>query len=213
MTFFRRIRRYTEFAMVLHWLVAAGIAFLYVHGFDMMHAEGTQRTAQLNLHRSVGMTVFALVLVRIWWRMVRPPPHVPMPEVQAWVANLVHLLIYALLVVNGIAGTVGWIASGDPVVFFGMPLAGERAPSPDLNRLCILVGLTTARILVVMIALHVLGVIKHEWLDRDRILQRMLPGPALLLPLSPREIVQRLRERRRKRRERSAAPKAPVNPG
>jgi cytochrome b561 len=67
-----RIRRYTEFAMVLHWLVAAGIAFLYVHGFDMMRIEESQRLPQLNLHRSVGVTVFALVLVRIWWRMVAP---------------------------------------------------------------------------------------------------------------------------------------------
>ena len=114
MTFFRRIRRYTEFAMLLHWLVAAGIAFLYVHGFDMMRIEESQRLPQLNLHRSVGVTVFALVLVRIWWRMTRPPPEIPMPEVQTWIANLVHLLIYALLVVNGIAGTVGWIASGNP---------------------------------------------------------------------------------------------------
>ena len=84
-----------------------------------------------------------------------------------------------------------------------------------LGALCVLVGMTTARVLVVMIALHVLAVIKHEWFDRDRLLARMLPGPAILLPLSPREIVQRLRERRQKRRERSAASKdrAPVNPG
>ena len=215
MTFFRRIRRYTEFAMVLHWLVAAGIAFLYVHGFDMMRIEESQRLSQLNLHRSVGVTVFALVLVRIWWRMTRPPPEIPMPEVQTWIANLVHLLIYALLVVNGIAGTIGWIASGNPIVFFGAPLADAHAPSPTLNHLCVLVGMTTARVLVVMIALHVLAVIKHEWFDRDRLLARMLPGPAILLPLSPREIVQRLRERRQKRRERSAASKdrAPANPG
>jgi len=118
-------------------------------------------------------------------------------------------------VVNGIAGTVGWIASGNPIVFFGAPLADAHAPSPTLNHLCILVGMTTARVLVVMIALHVLAVVKHEWFDRDRLLARMLPGPAILLPLSPREIVQRLRERRQKRRERSAASKdrAPVNPG
>jgi len=214
-TFFLRIRRYTEFAMLLHWLVAGGIAFLFVHGFDMMQLAGPERLAQVNLHRSVGITVFVLVLVRIWWRMVAPPPHVPMPEVQAWVANVVHLLIYALLVVNGIAGSVGWIASGDPVVFYGVPLAAARAPSPDLDHLCILVGLTTARILVVMIVLHVIGVVKHEWLDRDRILQRMLPGPSILLPLDPRSIVRRMRERRQRRRELRAASKdrAPVNPG
>jgi len=202
--FFRRIRRYTEFAMLLHWLVAAGIAFLFVHGFYMMRLEGAQRLPDLNVHRSVGVVIFALVLVRVWWRMRHPPPHVPMPEVQAWIANYVHVLIYALLIINGIAGAAGWIASGDPIVFFGLPLTAPRAAAPEINHLCIFVGLTTARILVVVIVLHVLAVIKHEWFDEDRLLSRMLPGPAILLPLRPGEIVKRMRERRRRRREERA---------
>jgi len=127
-----------------------------------------------------------------------------MPAVQAWIANYVHFVIYVLLIINGIAGTVGWIASGDPVVFFGVPLTGERPASPEINRLSILFGLTTARVLIVVIALHVLAVIKHEWFDEDRLLSRMLPGPTILLLLRPREIVQRMRERRRLRREQQA---------
>lgn len=190
--------------MAFHWLVAAGIAFLYVHGFDMMRTEGPDHLVQLNLHRSIGVTVFALVLVRIWWRMTHPPPEIPMPKVQAWIANAVHLLIYALLVVNGIAGTVGWIASGDPLVFFGIELADGRTPHPALNHLCVLVGMTTARALVLMIALHVLGVLKHEIFDRDRVLERMMPGPPIVLPLTPRKVAQRMRERRRKRRAQGA---------
>ena len=201
--------------MWLHWLVAAGIAFLFIHGFRMMEVEGPDHLIELNFHRSVGVTVFALVLVRIWWRMTRPPPPVPMPEVQAWIAEFVHLVIYGLLVVNGIAGTLGWFASGDPIVFFGMLVTDAHSSSPSLNRLCILVGLTTARVLLVMIALHVLAVLKHEWFDRDRLVERMLPGPAILLPLSPREILTRMRERRRKRRElQTSSPggRGPVTP-
>lgn len=205
MTFFRRIRRYTGFAMLLHWLVAAGIAFLFVHGFHMMRIPAAERLPDLNLHRSVGMIVFALVLVRFWWRMRHPPPHIPMPAFQASIAHYVHLLIYELLIINGIAGSIGWIASGDPIVFFGLPLAGARAASPGLDHLCVIVGLTTARILIVMIVLHVLAVLKHEWFDKDRLLFRMLPGPAILLPLHPAEIVRRMRERRRRLREHRAA--------
>ncbi len=191
--------------MLLHWLVAAGIAFLFIHGFLMMHVEENQHLVELNFHRSIGVTVFALVLVRVWWRMIRPPTPAPMPEVQSRIAELVHLLIYALLVVNGIAGTVGWIASGDPVVLFGAPLVAEHGSSPALNRLCVFVGQATARILLVVIALHVLAVIKHEWFDRDRLLDRMIPGPAILLPLSPREILRRIRERRQKQRAQRAS--------
>src|SRR5262245_11493333 len=141
---YRRVRRYNRVAIALHWLVAAGIAFLFIHGFEMMHLEAAQRRPALNLHRSVGVIVFALVLVRLWWRIAHPPPHLRMPPKQAWVANYVHLLIYALLIANGAAGVAGWIASGDPIVFFGIALRGERTPAPQLNRFCLAVGLTTA---------------------------------------------------------------------
>lgn len=206
MRFFVRIRRYTEFAMLLHWMVAAGIAFLFVHGFYMMRFEGAERLPHLNLHRSVGVTVFALVLVRVWWRRRHPPPPIPMPEFQAGIAHFVHLLIYALLIVNGIAGTLGWFMSGDPIVFFGYPLTGDRAADahPGVNHVCILVGLGTARLLIAVIVLHVLAVLKHEWFDKDRLIMRMLPGPAILLPLRPGQIIQRMRERRRRLREERA---------
>jgi cytochrome b561 len=197
---YRRVRRYSRVAMVLHWVVAAGIAFLFVHGFAMMHIEPSQRTAELNLHRSVGVVVFALVLLRIWWRIAHPPPHVRMPAVQAWVANYVHLFIYALLVVNGVAGFIGWIASGDPIVFFGVQIAGGCAASPMLNRVCLAIGLGTARTLIVVIALHVLAAVKHQWLDHDRLIARMMPGRTILLPLRTIELVQWARKRRRERR-------------
>ena len=209
MQFFVRIRRYTELAMLLHWMVAAGIAFLFIHGFDMMRIPEAQRLVQLNMHRSVGVVVFALVLVRIAWRIAHPPPHVPMPKMQAWAASYVHILIYVLLVVNGIAGTVGWVASGDPVVFFSYAVAGARTASPELDHFCILVGMTTARILMVVIVLHVLAVVKHEWLDRDELLERMVPGPPTAVALRPRDIAQRVREWRSSRRApRVAADKA-----
>lgn len=210
MAFFRRIRRYTWPAMLLHWVVAAGIAFLFIHGFYMMHIEEARRLPHLNLHRSVGVVVFALVIVRVWWRMKHPPPYIPMPEVQTWAAHYVHVLIYALLIVNGVAGTLGWFVSGDPIVLFGVPLAGPRTAYPDLNRMCLLVGLGTARFLIAVIVLHVIAVIKHEWFDGDRLLSRMLPGPAILLPLKPEEIVQKMRQWRRKRREMRAANRGPA---
>ena len=208
MAFFRRIRRYTEGAMALHWLVALGIAFLFIHGFRMMEIPADERLHELNVHRSVGVLVFVLVLIRIWWRLGHPPPALPMPPLLAAIAHFVHFLIYVLLVINGIAGSVGWVASGDPIVFFGMDIAGERTPWPRLNHLCIMIGLATARILLAAVAVHVLAVIKHEVFDRDRTLERMLPGPAIVVPLRPGEIIERMRERRRKRRQQKAAEKA-----
>ena len=197
---YRRVRRYGRVAIALHWLVAAGIAFLFIHGFRMMHVAGPDRLSAFNLHRSVGVVVFALVLVRIWWRATHPPPHFRMPPVQQWVANYVHLLIYALLVLNGAAGTVGWIASGDPIVFFGMTVRPEATQHPHLNRFCLAIGFTSARALLVLIALHALAALKHHVLDGDRLLSRMWPGHTVLLPLHTIEMLQWAKKRQKRRR-------------
>lgn len=146
-----------------------------------------------------------LVLVRFAWRLRHEPPPAPMPAFQASIAYYVHLLVYELLIINGITGVIGWTASGDPVVFCGVPLADARTASPDLAHLCVIVGLTTARILIAIIVVHVLAVLKHEWFDRDRLPFRMLPGPAILLPPHSGEIVRRMRERRMRLREQNAA--------
>jgi cytochrome b561 len=194
---YRRVRRYGRTAISLHWIVAAGIAFLFLHGMQMMHLDEAERLPALNLHRSVGVVIFALVLVRIGWRCMHPPPHFRMPPLQAWVAHYVHLFIYGLLVANGIAGVVGWITSGDPVVFFGIELLKEGERHTVVTRMCVAVGGTTARALLVVIALHALAALKHQAVDRDRLIERMWPGRTMLVSLRTAELLLRSKKRRR----------------
>ena len=186
---YRRIRRYTRPAIWMHWLVGIGIAFLFVHGFYMVELPEPGRTASYNLHRTIGVLVFALVLVRIAWRIAHPPPALNMPPMQAYIADFTHTFIYALLVVNGVSGIVGWIASGDAIVLCGVELrhAGERhAPVADLTHI---IGIATSRGLLAAVLLHVLGVAKHLAVDRDHLLSRMWPGRTILVT------IQQLRKR------------------
>jgi cytochrome b561 len=180
---YRRIRRYGRAAIALHWVVAVGIFVLFVHGATMMLIPEQQRLPALNLHRSIGVVVFALVMVRIWWRVTHPPPPLRLAPELEWVADFVHILIYALLVANGIAGTLGWLASGDPIVFFGGQLRSPRDPQPQLTRVCLVIGFTTARALLVVIALHVLAALKRHVVDRERLLERMWPGRTIMVTL------------------------------
>lgn len=195
---YRRIRRYGAPAIALHWAAALGIAFLFIHGLAMMRIEESERLRFLNLHRSVGCVVFVLILVRIYWRATHPPPRFRMPPVQEWVAHYVHLLIYGLLVANGCGGVIGWVASGDPVVFFGYEIRGEQQPSVGLARMCLLLGFATSRALLVVVALHALAAVKHHVIDRDRLLHRMWPGRTILLTIAealPRRVPRRRRDR------------------
>ena len=181
MTRYRRIRRYGTPAIALHWLVALGIFVLFVHGATMMLIPEHARLPALNLHRSIGVVVFLLVLARIAWRLRHPPP--PMRMAHEAVAHYVHVLIYALLVGNGVAGMVGWLASGDPIVLFGWPVRAAHAPAPQLERICLAIGFATARALLLAIALHALAALKHHVVDRDRLLERMWPGRTILVTL------------------------------
>lgn len=183
MALYRRIRRYGRAAIALHWVVAVGIFVLFVHGGTMMLIPEAQRLPALNLHRSIGVVVFALVLVRVWWRATHPPPPMRMAPELEWVADFVHFLIYALLIANGIAGMVGWLASGDPIVFFGWDVRAPREPHPQLTRVCLMIGFATARALLFIIALHVLAALKHQVVDRDRLLERMWPGRTIKVTL------------------------------
>lgn len=219
MALYRRIRRYGRAAIALHWLVAVGIFVLFVHGATMMLIPEHQRLPALNLHRSIGMVVFVLVLARIWWRTTHPPPPMRMAPELEWVADFVHFLIYALLVANGIAGTVGWLASGDPIVFFGWELRAAHGPQPQLTRVCLMIGFATARALLFVIALHVLAALKHQVVDRDRLLERMWPGrtikvtllsalPAVARKAGARKAAPAGQKHKRRHRGRAARPAA-----
>jgi cytochrome b561 len=215
-TLYRRVRRYGTPAIALHWIVALGILVLFTHGATIMLIPEAHRLPALNLHRSIGVVVFLLVVVRIGWRLTHRPPALRMRPRDESIAHFVHVLIYALLVANGLAGTIGWLASGDPVTLFGWTLRPPREPHPHVARVCLAIGFATARALLVVIALHVLAALKHHVLDRDRLLERMWPGrtikvtlrsvlATLSAPRKARPAKGSAKRRRRQRRSRRAA--------
>jgi len=84
-----------------------------------------------------------------------------------------HVWLYALIVVNGVSGVLGWMFGGDPIVFFGIAVPQLVAPIPRIDRISHVVGFVTSRLLAVSIALRVAAALKHHFVDRDRLLARM----------------------------------------
>ena len=173
--------RYTMTAIVLHWLIAAAVIILIGWGWWMQTIPKLPvgpRVDAFNLHKSIGMTVLLLMLVRITWRARHlPPPLAPMPRWQAQLARAVHVLLYVCLIVQPLSGYLGSAFSGFPVRFFGIVLPAWAPKHDMLKDALSVVHLVNSWVLVGALALHVAGTVKHALLERDGSFRRIWPWP------------------------------------
>ena len=174
--------RYDRFAIFLHWLIAVLVVGQFVFGWWMQEIPKQPvgpRVDAFNLHKSVGMTILALMVVRILWRIGhRPPPLPSMPSWQARAAHLTHIALYALLVIHPLAGYLGSEFSGFPVKYFGMMLPSWAGKNVALKEFLSSVHLATSWMIAALVGLHVCGALKHALVDRDGLLARMGIGRA-----------------------------------
>ncbi len=193
--------RYTRIAMLLHWLVAAlivgNLALIWTIGW---FPDALVRPA-INTHKSIGLTVLGLVLLRLLWRFGHPPP--PLPRTYArgerLGAHAAHIVLYALILALPISGYVHdsafKAAAAHPLMLYGL------VPFPRIGAIMALDPATKAQVhatwfalhgwlaivLYVLVGLHLAGVLKHQLFDREPVLRRMLPGGGRpgALPLDP----------------------------
>ena len=168
--------RYTRTAVVLHWLVAAMVIAQVAWGWAMQAIPKSPpglRADAFNVHKSVGLCILALMLVRLGWRLAHAPPALPaLPRWQQRAAKATHATLYAALLVMPVAGYLGSVFSGYPVKWFGLTLPGWYPKAPLLKQWMSDVHLFTSVVLVALIALHVAGALQHA-LRGDGVLARM----------------------------------------
>jgi cytochrome b561 len=168
--------RYAPFAVILHWLLALLIAAMVSLGLYMVSIEDDPGAdAFFNLHKSVGIVVFALVLVRALWRLKHRPAELPasLPRWEVVASSVVQWSLYACMIVQPVTGFLGASYSKSGVVFFGWRLPAWRQPDKDTAELFYTMHQAIAWILVALVAVHALGGLKHLLVDRDRVFQRM----------------------------------------
>lgn len=174
--------RYTRTAVALHWLIAALVLFELAWGWWMQEIPKQPvgpRADAFNLHKSIGLAVLLLMIVRLGWRLThRPPPLPPMPAWNARLALANHALMYVAIFALTIGGYLGSAWSGFPVKFFGSTLPSWLAPRPVLKEWASGVHLAASWVLLVAVTLHVLGSAKHALVDRNGIFARMGWGRA-----------------------------------
>jgi cytochrome b561 len=171
--------RYTATAIVLHWLVftliAAGFS-LAVYMVDLTFSP--LKLKYFAWHKWLGVTVFALALIRITWRLTHPPPP-DEPTLSLWqlsAAHAVHTALYALVVVIPVTGWLYSSAAGVPTVYLSvMRLPDLLAKDASLAELLKSIHVTLNYMLLALVAIHTAAALQHHFFARDNVLSRMLP--------------------------------------
>lgn len=173
--------RYTGTAIALHWLLALALLGLLAMGAYMTSLPFSPSRLKLyNWHKWAGILVLALSVARLAWRLThRPPADAAMPAWQRRAAHAAHAALYLLFFAVPLAGWAYSSAAGFPVVLFGVwPLPDLVGPDRALAETLKSVHGTMAWTLLALIVLHVAGAMKHQLIDRDGLLHRMLPRRA-----------------------------------
>ena len=180
--------RYTRTAIVFHWVVAVLIVANVILAWTFKHWLDDYSPPVANAHRTIGITILGLALLRLLWRIGhRPPPFSPaIPRWQIRLARANHAALYALIVVMPLSGWTyhsAWEHAADnPISAFGlfdMPLIGFVADMPNgpaketLDEIAHEVHIACSYLLYVLLAAHLAGAAKHQWFDRVPTLERM----------------------------------------
>lgn len=172
--------RYSLPMMSLHWIIAVLIVAAFSLGTIMTDMKiSPAKLKYYSYHKWLGVTILALVALRLIIRLFSKVPDSPehMGQWQKKAANYTHALLYMLMFAVPLSGYFYTSAAGYPVVYLGLfELPTIITANPELkNNLKELHELLT-NVMLVVVVLHILAAFKHQFLDKDKLIQRMMPG-------------------------------------
>jgi cytochrome b561 len=173
----RLSERYGRAAMILHWSVAVLIATAFVLAWVLPRKSTPGYGGMLEWHKSVGLMVLAVVIIRLLWRQLNPvAPAATLTPVEARLSALTHGLLYVVMIAIPATGYIFSSAEAQGLDFFGLfsvasPLAANRVLSRPMEFL----HKTGQYAVYILVGLHVLAALYHHFVKRDGVLRRMLP--------------------------------------
>ncbi len=179
--------RYTGVAIALHWLIALGIVAQLALGLAMTKIAMARMTEfkLYQLHKSIGITILLLVLLRVLWRLGHRPPPLPdgLPPAERVAAKGTHWMLYLFMLGLPITGwmLVSVSPYNLPTVLFGripwphLPIftdVEDKGPVEDAMKA---VHAYAAWLLIAIVSVHAAAALRHHFVKRDDVLRRMLP--------------------------------------
>jgi cytochrome b561 len=170
--------RYTPLAQALHWVTALlAFAILPIAWVMQVMSRGAQRETLVIVHKSLGVTILALVLMRLLWRAIHPAPapsgrHGALPRIAAETG---HWLLYGVFIVMPVSGYILSAAGGHAVPFFGLFDLPALPSDHTLSEAARFVHNTASWAVYALVAAHIGAAAWHVAVFRDGTLERMLP--------------------------------------
>ena len=171
--------RWGAVAQLLHWLIVVLIIVQFsLAWYADSLPRGSHKVGVLAEHKSFGITILVLAIIRLAWRWLNPTPPLPttLKPYERVLARLTHALLYALLFAQPLTGWLMSSARGFPVSWFGFFTLPDLVPkNQTLYHALVTTHSALAVLLLVVVALHVAAALKHHFVLRDNTLRRMLP--------------------------------------
>ncbi len=176
--------RYALVQRLLHWLIAllvlgvlgVGMTLGFL-GFDGVKETfgGDVTNVLYSLHKTFGVTILALMILRLALRLTLGVPHYrpPLPGFERVASRLVHGLFYVALLAMPVIGWLATAAGGYPVQFFGWALPGFIGKDKDLSETLFSLHSFVGWVILGLIVLHVGGAMRHWLIKRDGVMARM----------------------------------------
>ncbi len=179
MSFRNTARSWGSFSKLLHWIIVALIIVQIVLAQIADNLPlGPKMLATLARHKSIGMTILGLALVRLVWRWLNPTPELP-ATMKPWerrLANTGHFALYFCIFAIPLSGWMMSTAKNYPVSWFNLfQFPNLVGPNEAVYEFMHDAHETLVGVMLAVVVLHVLGALKHHFIDRDTVLRRMLP--------------------------------------
>ncbi len=170
--------RYGVIAKLFHWVVALLIIGLLVAGFSLSFIDDKALRSQvIFLHKSFGLLLIMMVVLRLLWRWLNPPPTFPasMPKWRATAAHSSHYTLYGLMVLMPLSGIIMSTLYGYPPSLFGLfSLPQFISVNKNLAQTFGTVHLILAWSIIAVVSVHIFAALEHHFSRKDGILKRML---------------------------------------
>jgi cytochrome b561 len=165
-------------ARCLHWFVALLVITMLVFGYFLEDVPKEYQGFTYNLHKLTGLTILALMILRVLWVLINPKPALPFGT-KAWqrfAELLVQIALYVSLIAMPLAGWIGSVAASRPPHLGNFDFNLPISPNKILKEAAFDVHGTLALVIIGLVSIHILAALYHHYVLKDSILRRMLVG-------------------------------------
>jgi len=163
------IQRYSKIAIIIHWLMAIMIIAMICMGVYMsdLPKGSEERTWFFTLHKSIGLTLALLVVIRLVSKLINKSP--PLPNM----VSATHQLLYLMMFIQPVSGYISSSFTSYKTKFWGIPLPRWSSKNPELNELFSQIHEVSAICLVILLFIHISGVAYHVKKNETELFRRM----------------------------------------